>query len=69
MNQPRKITTCNILTVSCALAAMRFINDNIRRKTLSLFIVTWGFGGGIGMWRNSSAKWRFHAVFQQGAIN
>jgi len=39
MNQPRKIITCNILTVGCALAAMRFINESIRRKTLSLFIV------------------------------
>jgi hypothetical protein len=40
MNQPRKIITCNILTVGCELAAMRFINESIRRKTLSLFIVT-----------------------------
>ncbi|MGY8618677.1 hypothetical protein, partial [Pantoea agglomerans] len=39
MNQPRKIITCNILTVGCALAAMRFINESFRRKTLSLFIV------------------------------
>jgi hypothetical protein len=39
MNQPRKIITCNILTVGCALAAMRLIDDSIRRKTLSLFIV------------------------------
>jgi hypothetical protein len=40
MNQPRKIITCNILTVGCALAAMKFINDSIRRNPLSLFIVT-----------------------------
>jgi len=40
MNQPRKIITCNILTVGYELAAMRLNNDSIRRKTLSLFIVT-----------------------------
>ncbi|MGJ8713126.1 hypothetical protein ACQJ2W_021415, partial [Pantoea agglomerans] len=48
MNQPRKIITCNILTVGCALTAMRFINDSIRRKTLSLFIVTCAVWKGPG---------------------